>query len=254
MDYGVYQYYSFLGLIEWGIARVFPGSKGSSAGYPMSPYLFVLAMEVLHLLLLQRIEQSSSFQFHWHCEEMKLFNLCFADDLLLFCRAEEQSVMLFRDVLHEFADFSGLHANINKSQLILSKSASSMRNRLLAILGFQEGHLPVRYLGLPLISSRLSIDDCKPLLLKVDERLQGWSSLSLSFAARVQLLKSVISALNIYWAMAFILPKGVLKAVEARMRKFLWQGGRDSGAVKVAWVDVCKPLEEGGKASDAWNH
>ncbi|KAL0444846.1 UNVERIFIED_CONTAM: hypothetical protein Slati_2207300 [Sesamum latifolium] len=155
--------------------------------------------------------------------------------------------MLFRDVLHEFADFSGLHANINKSQLILSKSASSMRNRLLAILGFQEGHLPVRYLGLPLISSRLSIDDCKPLLLKVDERLQGWSSLSLSFAARVQLLKSVISALNIYWAMAFILPKGVLKAVEARMRKFLWQGGRDSGAVKVAWVDVCKPLEEGGQ-------
>ncbi|KAL0444849.1 UNVERIFIED_CONTAM: hypothetical protein Slati_2207600 [Sesamum latifolium] len=113
----------------------------------MSPYLFVLAMEVLHLLLLQRIEQSASFQFHWHCEEMKLFNLCFADDLLLFCRAEEQSVMLFRDVLHEFADFSGLHANINKSQLILSKSASSMRNRLLAILGFQEGHLPVRYLG-----------------------------------------------------------------------------------------------------------
>ncbi|KAL0444851.1 UNVERIFIED_CONTAM: putative ribonuclease H protein [Sesamum latifolium] len=31
------------------------------------------------------------------------------------------------------------------------------------------------------------------------------------------------------------------------MRKFLWQGGRDSGAVKVAWVDVCKPLEEGGQ-------
>ncbi|KAL0401921.1 UNVERIFIED_CONTAM: putative ribonuclease H protein [Sesamum latifolium] len=122
-----------------------------------------------------------------------------------------------------------------------------MRHRLLAILGFQEGHLPVRYLGLPLISSRLSIEDCKLLLLKVDERLQGWGSLSLSFAARVQLLKSVIFALNIYWAMAFILPKGVLKAVEARMRKFLWQGGRDSGAVKVAWIDVCKPLEEGGQ-------
>ncbi|KAL0444823.1 UNVERIFIED_CONTAM: hypothetical protein Slati_2205000 [Sesamum latifolium] len=167
------------------------------------------------------IEQSASFQFHWHCEEMKLFNLCFADDLLLFCRAEEQSVTLFRDVLHEFADFSGLHANINKSQLILSKSASSMRNRLLAILGFQEGHLPVRYLGLPLISSRLSIDDCKPLLLK-----------------------------------------GVLKAVEARMRKFLWQGGWDSGAVKVALIlgdldhQISPPLfsldSSGGGGSWSW--
>ncbi|KAL0294582.1 UNVERIFIED_CONTAM: putative ribonuclease H protein [Sesamum radiatum] len=178
---------------------------------------------------------------------MKLFSLCFADDLLLFCRSEEHLVLLFRDALHEFAALSGLHANISKSQLILSKSASSMRDRLLMILGFQEGHLPVRYLGLPLISSRLSIDDCKPLLRKVDERLQGWSSLSLSFAARLQLLKSVILALNVYWATAFILPKGVLKTVEARMRKFLWQGGRDSGVAKVAWVNVCKPLEEGGQ-------
>ncbi|KAL0416278.1 UNVERIFIED_CONTAM: putative ribonuclease H protein [Sesamum latifolium] len=190
--------------LNGGLHGFFPGARGLRQGDPMSPYLFVLAMEVMHLLLLQWIEQSDSFRFHWHCEEMKLFNLCFADDLLLFCRAEEHSVILFRDVLHEFAEFSAFM----------------------------------------LISIRVN---CKPLLLKVDERLQGWGSLSLSFAARVQLLKSVISALNIYWAMAFILPKGVLKAVEARMRKFLWQGGRDSGAVKVAWIDVCKPLEEGGQ-------
>ncbi|KAL0420603.1 UNVERIFIED_CONTAM: LINE-1 retrotransposable element O protein [Sesamum latifolium] len=77
--------------------------------------------------------------------------------------------------------------------------------------------------------------------------LKGWSSLSLSFAARVQLLKSVILALNVYWAMEFILPKGVLKAIDARMRNFLWRGGRDAGVAKVAWVDVCKPLEEGGQ-------
>ncbi|KAL0455423.1 UNVERIFIED_CONTAM: putative ribonuclease H protein [Sesamum latifolium] len=31
------------------------------------------------------------------------------------------------------------------------------------------------------------------------------------------------------------------------MRKFLWQGGHNSGAAKVAWLDVCKPLEEGGQ-------
>ncbi|KAL0455353.1 UNVERIFIED_CONTAM: hypothetical protein Slati_0874500 [Sesamum latifolium] len=116
---------------------------------------------------------------------MKLFNLCFAYDLLLFCEVEEQSVTLFQDALRVFADLSGLHANVNKSQLILSKSASPVRQQLLTVLGFHEGVLPVRYLGLPLISSRLTIDDCKPLLVKVDERLQGWSSLRLSFAARV---------------------------------------------------------------------
>ncbi|KAL0455440.1 UNVERIFIED_CONTAM: hypothetical protein Slati_0883200 [Sesamum latifolium] len=45
--------------------------------------------------------------------------------------------------------------------------------------------------------------------------------------------------------MAFVLPNSVIKVIEARMRKFLWHGNSDSGMAKVAWKDVCKPLEEG---------
>ncbi|KAL0433839.1 UNVERIFIED_CONTAM: putative ribonuclease H protein [Sesamum latifolium] len=31
------------------------------------------------------------------------------------------------------------------------------------------------------------------------------------------------------------------------MRKFLWHGGGDTGIAKVAWAEVCKPIEEGGQ-------
>ncbi|KAL0451184.1 UNVERIFIED_CONTAM: hypothetical protein Slati_1096500 [Sesamum latifolium] len=103
------------------------------------------------------------------------------------------------------------------------------------------------YLGLPLISSWLTVNDCRPLLIKVDERLNGWGSLQLSYVARVQLLKSVIPALNIYWAMEFILPKGILKVIEARMQKFLCKGASSAGMIRVAWSDVWRPLEEGGQ-------
>ncbi|KAK4384063.1 putative ribonuclease H protein [Sesamum angolense] len=194
-----------------GFSRVLGGCDRD----PMSPFLFVLVMEVLQLMMQQLIDQNEGFSYHWRCKELGLFQLCFADDLLLFCKADVASVQ-------------------------------EEREHLIAALQFQEGHLPLRYLGLPLLASRLSISDCHPLLLKVDSRIKGWDSIQLSFAGRLQLIKSVLMSLNVYWAMAFILPKGVIREVEKRMRNFLWKGNSTVGYPKVAWSSVCRPKEEGG--------
>ncbi|KAL0292355.1 UNVERIFIED_CONTAM: hypothetical protein Sradi_6992700 [Sesamum radiatum] len=133
-----------------------------------------------------------------------------------------------------------------ESHLILSRSAAAYRDSLLAILDFQEGHLPLRYLGLPLLASRLSISDCQPILRKIEARIKGWEGVMLSFAGRVQLIKSVLSALQVYWAMAFILPKHIIKEIEKRLRNFLWKGNLDTGYAKVSWQQVCRPVNEGG--------
>ncbi|KAK4383788.1 hypothetical protein Sango_2744200 [Sesamum angolense] len=158
-----------------------------------------------------------------------------------------RSVSLFRLGLDLFASLSGLHTNPQKSQLIISKAASGLRDSLLETLGFQEGHLPIRYLGLPLISARLSIADCQPLLQKIDSRIKGWEGVQLSFAGRMQLIKSVLVSLEVYWAMAFILLKGIIKEMIKRLRTFLWKGTSSSGYPKVAWEVVCRPIEEGGQ-------
>ncbi|KAL0295430.1 UNVERIFIED_CONTAM: putative mitochondrial protein [Sesamum calycinum] len=60
------------------------------------------------------------------------------------------------------------------------------------------------------------------------------------------LIKSVLCTLHAYWASVFILPKGIIKIIEARIRKFLWQGSTGRGYAKVAWEQVCKTKEEGG--------
>ncbi|KAL0408070.1 UNVERIFIED_CONTAM: hypothetical protein Sradi_1741400 [Sesamum radiatum] len=119
-------------------------------------------MEVLRVLLQQLIEQDSGFSFQWRCRELGLFQLCFADDLLLFCKADESSVSVFKRDLDLFASLSSLHANSVKSHLIISRSAHDVRSDLLVVLDFQEGRLPVQYLRIPLLSSHLSILDCKP--------------------------------------------------------------------------------------------
>ncbi|KAK4383980.1 hypothetical protein Sango_3102300 [Sesamum angolense] len=140
----------------------------------------------------------------------------------------------------------GLQVNPAKSQIILSRAVQQQRQQILAHLGFQEGSLPIKYLGIPLTSSRLTIADCRPLLDKVDTRLAGWNHQTMSYAGRLQLIKSVLSTLHTYWASVFILPKGVLKNLEKKMRTFLWQGQSGRGNAKVAWAQICKPKAEGG--------
>jgi hypothetical protein len=73
----------------------------------------------------------------------------------------------------------------------------------------KEGKLPdieVRYLGVPLISSKLSGADCDSLLGKISGRINYWMSKHLSFAARLQLLSSVLYSIQVFWSNIFILP------------------------------------------------
>ncbi|KAL0288866.1 UNVERIFIED_CONTAM: hypothetical protein Sangu_2639000 [Sesamum angustifolium] len=81
---------------------------------------------------------------------------------------------------------------------------------------------------------------------KIDSHIKGWEGVQISFAGRVQLIKSVLISFEVYWAMAFILPKGIIKEMIKRLRTFLWKDSSASGYLKVAWETVCKPIEEGG--------
>ncbi|KAL2247317.1 UNVERIFIED_CONTAM: hypothetical protein Sindi_2584000 [Sesamum indicum] len=224
----------------------FSGARGLRQGDPLSPYLFVLVMEVLHLGYLQMIDQDGLFSFHWKCDSARIFQLGFADDLLLFCRADMDSIEVLKRGLDRFAVWSGLRLNVQKSHLIISWSTQGLCDEMLEALGFQEGLLPLRYLGLPLLSSRLTIADCQPLLVKIDKRIAGWEGMTLSYAGRVQIIKSVLMSLSFYWASAFILPKRVTNEIEKRLRNFLRKGPTNSGYAKVAWKELCRPVDKGG--------
>ncbi|KAL0416345.1 UNVERIFIED_CONTAM: hypothetical protein Slati_3466400 [Sesamum latifolium] len=108
------------------------------------------------------------------CVTTPAISVCLnGDGLLLFYKADESSIRLFHRGLQLFASLSGLCANPDKSHLILSKSAQGNRETFLHLLGFQEERLPIRYLGLPLLSSRPTFSDCQPLFIKIDKRIKG---------------------------------------------------------------------------------
>ncbi|KAL0295432.1 UNVERIFIED_CONTAM: putative mitochondrial protein [Sesamum calycinum] len=234
---------SFSISLNGSIHGFFKGSRGLRQGDPISPYLFVLVMEIWSKLIRHRVQNSTQFQYHWKCKEPGLINLCFADDVLLFCKAHIPSIQVLTDALSEFAILSGLKVNPAKSQTIISLGVNGKDPGLRGIPRRLTTCQVFRY---TLTSSRLTLADCRPLIDKVDTRLAGWNHLNLSYAGRLQLIKSVLSSLHTYWASVLILPKGVLKLLEKKMRKFLWQGSTGSGNAKVAWDQLCKPKAEGG--------
>ncbi|KAL0433540.1 UNVERIFIED_CONTAM: hypothetical protein Slati_2688300 [Sesamum latifolium] len=84
-------------------------------GDPMLPYLFILVMESLHLLLKSK--------------------------------ADLYSVNVLHGALQEFKVASGLQANAQKSQILLSKAAEYYQEQIIQLLGFTRGSLPIRGFG-----------------------------------------------------------------------------------------------------------
>jgi hypothetical protein len=85
------------------------------------------------------------------------------------------------------------------------------------------------------------------LIDKVKQKLGDWKNKSLSFAGRLQLIKSVLCSLQIYWASIFLIPCNVIEDIERLMNNFLWANDLNvKGKVRVKWTDVCRPKNQGG--------
>lgn len=89
-------------------------------------------------------------------------HLCFADDLLIFTDGSITSVQGVLQVLSDFEALSGLSISIAKSSIFTSGLTEAETESIIAVSGISEGSLPVRYLGLPLNSRKLSMTQCEP--------------------------------------------------------------------------------------------
>jgi hypothetical protein len=93
----------------------FNGTKGIRQGDHISPYLFVITMEVFSLLLEENTRDNPQFDFHPKCSGIKLNHFFFVADLLIFSAAKLNSIKVIKDVLAEFEGLSRLRANPVKS-------------------------------------------------------------------------------------------------------------------------------------------
>ncbi|XP_057532912.1 uncharacterized protein LOC130810803 [Amaranthus tricolor] len=159
---------------------VFSVKRSPQQEDPLSPLLFVIGMKYMSRILRNA---EGTFDFHPRCKTIKFSHLCFADDVMLFSKLAIYTAGIPTDIWEEIRTTSQ----------------------------FTYGSLPFKYLGVPLSSKRLSIVHFEQIPDKMTWRIRAWSAKNLSYAARLQLINSVLMGISTYWCQMFILPRRVLR-------------------------------------------
>ncbi|XP_062100641.1 uncharacterized protein LOC133806567 [Humulus lupulus] len=205
--------------------------------------------------LLQLGAQQKEFRYHPLCKGLKIINLCFVDDLVIFCKANIGSVQVVKQVFEDFCNSTSLKANINKSQVFFGGVSAAVKDQLLQILQLEEGTFPLKYMGIPMRPTKWKMIDCGDILKKIKLRLHTWASKHLSYAGRTQLITSVLLGLRNYWMNIFLLPQRIVKEVDKLCLWFLWgNNGTRSNFHLTPWSTVCLPKRFGGFGEGTkWN-
>ncbi|GJY41345.1 RNA-directed DNA polymerase, eukaryota, reverse transcriptase zinc-binding domain protein [Tanacetum coccineum] len=188
---------SFTINVNGELCGFFKGERGLRQGDPMSSYLFTLVMECFTLMMEKNVQRNPNFQFHFGCKGMKLTHVCFADDLLVLCHGDVESVTVVRDTIDEFSKCSGLLPNFYKSTIFFRSVKDEIQKEILEILPFEKGKLPMKYLGVHLTTKRLGIKNCKCLVDKVRSSIFNWKNKCLSYAGRLQLIASILESIQV---------------------------------------------------------
>ena len=237
---------SFSVQVNGELAGYFQSSRGLRQGCSLSPYLFVLCMNVLSHKIYKAVRKKK-FNFHPRCKSLSLTHLCFADDLMVFVEGKKLSVQGALSVFKEFAVWSGLSINLEKSMVYMAGVSEVEKGRIFSNFPFAQGTLPVRNMGLPLMTRVMRRQDYMSLFERIRGKISTWTCKFLSYAGRLQLIKSVLMSIVNFWAAVFRLPSKCMKEIEQLCAAFLWLGPelKTSGA-KVAWTSICKTKNDGG--------
>ncbi|GKB94299.1 RNA-directed DNA polymerase, eukaryota, reverse transcriptase zinc-binding domain protein [Tanacetum coccineum] len=220
--------------------------KGLKQGDPLSPFLFILIMESLHLSF-QRVVDNGMFNGIKLSSSLSISHLFYADDAVFMGQWCDGNISTLIHVLECFYRASGLRINMSKSKILGVNVDSDKVKGAASKLGCLILKTPFTYLGSKVGGSMSRVHAWNEVIDRVKNRLSKWKMKTLSIGGRLTLLKSVLGSIPIFHMSIYRAPLSVLRTLESIRSKFF--KGHDINSNKASWVNWKKVLaskEKGG--------
>lgn len=218
------------------------GKSGLRQGCPLSPSLFILCSEILS----RQEETFGNIQgMRLSALSTPVTHLFYA---LFFSHASVDHCRRLMSIIQEFCDLSGQCINHNKSIVMLSRrTKDTKRAEMLLTLGLPENREIGKYLGVPLVTSRIGPEHFADLQARILARIGGWRNRLLSFAGKLCLINYALYPMLHHILGHSVVPAYILSWIDCQVRGFLW--GHDPNIWKwhhVGWSTLCQARALGG--------
>ncbi|XP_016192828.1 uncharacterized protein LOC107633742 [Arachis ipaensis] len=121
-------------LINGAPSKPFKMERGLRQGDPLSLFLFVLVVDVLHRMVGEAIRNGRISPLLVGRDKIELSHLQFANDTILFCSPETETILNYKRLLRCFELMSGLSINFDKSNLIFVNCESEWVTNMCGLL------------------------------------------------------------------------------------------------------------------------
>ena len=205
-------------------SNFFQLSRGVRQGCPLSPYIFILSVEVMAEAIRRRKEIVGIIV---NGKEIKLSQ--YADDTTLILDGSEQSVKEAVKLLESFGDASGLRLNSSKTEALWIGSKANCDLKLCPEKDFKWPKKKVKALGVWLSTDPdITISqNYKDKLEKIKATLGCWKFRRLSLLGKVLILKSLITSQLVYILSPIQSSPEAIKEINSIFYNFLWNGKGD---------------------------
>ena len=209
-------------------------SRGVSQGDPLSPYLFLLAVETLAISVRENVEIKGIV-----IEQQETKLLQYADDTTAVLADIESAHILFQ-LLENFKNISGLKVNCSKTE---GMWLGSLKGNEIKPLGIKWPSDPIKALGVFFSYDKklLFQKNFSERLDKIKKLINIWSSRGLSLYGKVTIIKTLLLPKVVYISSLLPTPEHIVKELNYLIYNFLWKG-KD----KVTRVSAINNYEGGG--------